>query len=401
MHEIGPILEIIASISSTLALDEILAEITEKTAQIVGADSCAISRWDRKNDTIIVLADYISPQVALPPGEDIYDVGVAYPLASYPATAHVLHEHIPVIIYTSDPMADKTEENLLKTFQWDGVLMVPMLYKGQAIGLMELYTDDRLHYQFTEDKIALCQALANQAAVAIENARLFAELEAQRETLRQVSLRLVNAQEDERRRLSRELHDELGQALTALKINLDMARRTLPANAPPKLRRNIDEASWLAGQTQERTRSLSLALHPPILDDLGLISALHWELDCYEQRFGQTIYFEADLVDTVLPPELEITIYRIISEALTNVARHAQASHVRIYVRAENHHIVAGVEDDGVGFDASGWFDSPLERQSLGLISMRERAQLLGGQLLVTSKPKRGTRVRAQFPIIK
>ena len=570
MREVTAVLEVISSISSTQALDEVLAQVTEKIAQMVGADGCAISRWDRENDTVVVLADYVSPEVAVPE-DDVNDVGAAYPLAYYPATAQVLNDHLPQIIYTDDPEADEAERELLKAFRWGGVLMLPMLYQGQAIGLMEIYVEEGRHQVFTEQDIALCQALANQvavvmenarlyqeaeegrfyaeaiqvigralasdldyqrivsnvadfayrlvgaqfvcvavpeeeglrpvavaghdegylaathladalaegkglsplsravrgktpivvpdiqqeptapwreeaearglqamvalpmlshdrvmgvlaayarrpdffepedvamlmalasqAAVAIQNARLFAELEAQREALRQVSLRLVNAQEEERRRLSRELHDELGQALTALKINLDVARRALPDDTPPRLRHSVYEASTLAVQTLERARSLSLELRPAMLDDLGLVSALRWEVDRYEQRTGQSVHFEADLADTVLSPELEITLYRIITEALTNVARHAQAQHIRVYLRVENRQVVAGVEDDGVGFDAAGWFNSPAERQSLGLVSMRERAGLLGGRLEVISEPGRGTKVRVQLPI--
>jgi signal transduction histidine kinase len=571
VREISTVLEIISSISSTLALDEILAEVTERTAQIVGADSCAISRLDPENDAVVVLADYVSPQVK-GPFDDINDVGAAYPLAHYPATARVLREHIPLIVYVDDPGGDEAEKELLQALQWDGVLMVPMVCRGQAIGLMEVYIDDRRHHQFTDDHVTLSQALANQAAVAIENARLyqeaedgrlhaeaiqvigralaseldyqrivrnvasfayrlvgaqfvyvavpedaefrlvavagrdesytsatgstsspsrlliqkpleqavqgkapvvvgdvrrdptfdswqaeaeargvqtmaavpllshdqvmgvlvayarqpgffdpdsvamlmalasqaavaiqnaqlFAELEAQREALRRISLRLVNAQEEERRRISRELHDELGQALTALKINLDVARRALTADAPPKLRHSINEAASLVVQALETARSLSLELRPTMLDDLGLVSALRWEIDRYEQRTDQTVDFEADLAGSVLRPELQITLYRIIIEALTNVSRHAHASHTRVYLRVENRQVLAGVEDDGVGFDAAGWFGSPAERQSLGLVSMRERAGLLGGQFEVISQLGRGTKVQVQLPI--
>jgi signal transduction histidine kinase len=137
-----------------------------------------------------------------------------------------------------------------------------------------------------------------------------------------------------------------------------------------------------------------------MLDDLGLISALRWEMDRYEQRTGQRISFEANLAGSLLRPELEITLYRIITEALTNVARHANANHIRVYLRVDNRQVLSEVEDDGVGFDAADLFSSSAERQSLGLVSMRERAELLGGRLEIISQPGQGTTVRVQCPLL-
>jgi len=152
-------------------------------------------------------------------------------------------------------------------------------------------------------------------------------------------------------------------------------------------------------QTLETARNLSLELHPTILDDLGLVSALRWEVDRYEQRTGQAVQFKADLGDILLKPELEITIYRIITEALTNAARHAQANHITVQLQVAGQDILVEISDDGVGFDAAKWFGAPRTRQSLGLVSMRERAGLLGGQLDVISRPGEGTRVWAQLPL--
>jgi signal transduction histidine kinase len=396
--ELDTILEIVSFISSTLALDEILSRVTEKTAQVIGADSCAISAWDRLNDTVIVLADYIAPHVIIP-ADDINDIGAAYALANYPATARVLHEHIPLVIAPGGATVEQGEQELLKVFRWAAVLMTPLLYKGQAIGLMELYIDEGRTFHFTPDKIKLCQTLANQAAIAIENARLFAELERQRTALQQLSLRLVNAQEEERRRLARELHDELGQALTAIKINLDVVRRHLPAQAPAKLLRSLDEASRITIETQEQARNLSLALHPTLLDNLGLVAALRWELDHYTQRTDLAISFEADIEEAILSPELKLTLYRIISEALTNIARHAQASRVSVKLHRSDLEIGAIIEDNGLGFDAAAWFDSPSSQNRLGLISIKERTQLLGGQFQLASWPQIGTKIEVKFPI--
>jgi len=573
VNKLSTILEIVSFTASDLESDEILTRFSEKLSQLVGADSCTIARWEQEEGTIVVIADYISVK-AETPFRDVNQVGAAYPLLNYPATAEVLRQQTPLIVYFDDPAADGAEKDLLEIFQWDGVLLVPILYQGQTLGLLKLAVADKQRKQFSADDVALGQTLANQAALVIENARLqqegaegqlhaealqvigralaseldyqrivrdvadfafrlagarfvlvavpegeefrpvaatghlknepavmilhatevppsllshsfvkraiqeerpilvpniqddptmaawyaeaeaqgwwssvavpllshnrlvgvlvayahrpnffnpgdvatlmslasqaavaiynaqlFAELEAQREALRQVSLRLVNAQEAERRLISRELHDELGQALTALKINLDLARRALPTNAPSKLYQSVQDASSLAMQTLETARNMSLALHPALLDDLGLIAALRWEIDRFEQRTGQAILFKTDLADIELQPELEITIYRIVIEALTNIARHAQASDIEVSLQLEDQQIALTVEDNGVGFDAENWFNSPGERQSLGLVSMRERAELLGGGLEIISSPGRGTTVRGILPI--
>ena len=395
--DLAGIVDIISSISANLDLEEILTEISEKTAQLAGADSCAISLWDREIDAVVVEADFISPKAKVC-GEEIDDIGQAYYFADFPATQQVLFEQVPLAVYSGDPAADQAETGLLKIFQWAGVLMLPMVYKGETIGLMELYVDENRN-QFTDHIVRICQALANQAAVAIENARLFKELETQREALRQISLQLVNTQEEERRRISRELHDELGQTLTALRVNLEIAQQALPLGASAKLFHSIEEAGRLAAHTQDTARNLSLELRPAMLDDLGLVSTLYWEIDRHEQLTGQTVEFETDLIDQYLQPELEITIYRIITEALTNVCRHADATYVRICLRALNDVLLVSVVDNGVGFDAAGWRESPAKRRSLGLVSMRERAELLNGQLEVSSEIGRGTTVRVQFPV--
>lgn len=395
LSEMAALLEIISAISAIPSLSETLTTFTETMAHLAGVDGCAVSSWDREKDTVTRLTGYTSP-ASLTPTEP--EVRTSCGLVDYPGRARVLQGGLPLVAYVDDPAADEAEKAWLGAGQWAGELILPLLYQGQATGLLELYVRDR-YRQFTDDDLIFGQALANQLAVAIQHNRILTELKTQREALRQLSLQLVKVQEEERRRISRELHDELGQALTALKINLDVAQRSLPPDEPARLRHSLDEASSLAVHSLETARTLSLNLRPAILDDLGLVPALRWEIDRYERRTGQTVRVETDLAGTELRPELEITLYRIIVEALTNVARHAQAGHVRLYLQVAHNQVVAGVEDDGQGFDAAAWFDSPAGRQSLGLVSMRERAALLGGRLEVSSAPGHGTKVQVELPL--
>ncbi len=399
MCRLTAVLEIIASISADLTLDEILSLITEKTTRFLTVDGCAISLWNREQNALVVKADYTVSGAAVEK-DDIYDIGQAYYLQNYPATAEVLLNHIPTVVYVDDPLADEQERALLKRYHWQGVLMLPMLYKTETIGLMEIYTDRTDPDKFSPNMIKLCQILANQAAVVIQNAQFVTELETKQKTLRQLSRQLVNAQEEERRRIARELHDELGQHLIALKINLDIANQTVPEQASPKHKRSIQEAGILTTQTQDMARNLWLKLRPAMLDDLGLIPTLYWEFDRYEQRTGLKMNFEVNLGDFAAGPDLEINIYRIIMEALTNVARHAQANQVwlRVVIESDGKLLAVELRDNGLGFDLTV---AATRSGHYGLLGMRERTRLAGGKLEIKSTPGEGTTLCLQLPLLE
>lgn len=296
----------------------------------------------------------------------------------------------------NDPLRQQVLERGCAEAEQDR-LILPLLYQGQTIGLIELYGRNRYH-RLTTEELKRYQLVANQIAMMAQNTRLQTELLDQQKNLHEISLQLIDAQEEERRRISRELHDELGQALTALKINLEIAHQTLANGSTPQLQNSLAEAKILAGQTLETARQLSQRLRPRILDDLGLVSAIQWDLDRYQERTNQTVELEIELDDSQLNPEVEITLYRIITEALTNVARHAQADRVRVYLKQQDNQIIVGIEDDGQGFDAESWLQTPAKHHSLGLTGMRERVALLEGQFHINSAPGQGTQIQVQLP---
>lgn len=215
------------AIASTLDLDEILAEITQKTTQIVGADGCAISSWDQQNGTIVALADYVLPEIRTS-SDDGQDGYKTYSLSDYPATEQVLQEHTPLIVYVDDPAADEAERALLKSFRWGGLLMMPLLYKEQAIGLMEVYVADKRRYQFTEDDVTLCRALASQVVVAIENARLYEE--SRRRAADMVALYTISRMASRSLMLEDALSQALASALALLEFDAGMVSLVDPAD---------------------------------------------------------------------------------------------------------------------------------------------------------------------------
>lgn len=212
--------------------------------------------------------------------------------------------------------------------------------------------------------------------------------------LHRLSGRLLVAQETERRRIARELHDEIGQSLTAIILQLQGAQRH-----PDAAVSRLEECVHLAENALKEVRSLSLNLHPPQLDELGLIAALRWHLDRQTQTANLIAHFSADPLPARLHPSIEIACFRVAQEALTNVIRHAQATRVSVELHekgAELHLIIA---DDGQGFDPRSARDRAVNGASLGLVGMQERTELAGGLLELNSSPGQGTKVHAVFPL--
>jgi PAS domain S-box-containing protein len=212
------------------------------------------------------------------------------------------------------------------------------------------------------------------------------------ERLQALSRRLIEVQEQERRHLARELHDEIGQILTGLRLSLDVNARAAQADSTS----GLDQAQQLVRDLAARVRDLSLHLRPTMLDDLGLLPALLWHFQRYTGQTNLQVDFEHHGIDRRLPTELETGVYRIVQEGLTNAARHGQIDHVRVCLWIDNDVLGLRIEDEGVGFEPGKVLKS---QSSSGLSGMQERANLLGGQFHVESARGSGTRLLAEFPI--
>ena len=210
--------------------------------------------------------------------------------------------------------------------------------------------------------------------------------------LRAYARRLLEVQEQERRHLARELHDEVGQALTGLKLSVERCAGL----ASGAVRGALAEPSGLLKELTERVRDLSLRLRPTMLDDLGLLPALLWLVERYTAQTGVRVSFERGPLPGRLPAAVETAAYRVVQEALTNVARHAGVREAVVRLWADGEWLGLQVEDRGVGFDPRA-----VAGPSAGLSGMRERAQLLGGHLEVESAPGQGTRVTAELPLVE
>lgn len=265
----------------------------------------------------------------------------------------------------------------------------------------------RLAQAFEHMRVALADSLARIAADNAELeqrveertrelARLNEELLAREKTKAQLLRKVISAQEDERKRIARELHDETGQTLTALAVRLDLAHAAA-AHGPAEPA--VAEARALATRSLEGLHRLMHDLRPSVLDDLGLCAGLRWYAERHLGRHGVSVMFETAALPDRLPPELETAVFRAAQEAMSNVERHARAEHVLVQCGVEDGHLVIEIEDDGEGFDPAAMAPRPGDARGLGLMGMRERVELFGGSVTFDAEPGGGTRVLIRVPL--
>jgi PAS domain S-box-containing protein len=259
----------------------------------------------------------------------------------------------------------------------------------RAQGFIDLFHQEP--EAFSGEQSIFFNILGQQVSVAIQNARLYEKVRTGREQLQMLSRRLVEVQEQERRFIARELHDEIGQALTGLKICLE-AGHYLP---PDVAKRRLDEAWNIANQLIGQVRDLSLELRPAMLDDLGLFAALRWHFRRYTTQTGVKVTFHEEALDRRFSGEVETAAYRILQEALTNVARYAKVDEVSVKLWTDPATLYLEVSDSGVGFDPSAL----KKGGSNGLTGMQERAALLGGRLKIKSARGKGTVLVVELPL--
>ena len=274
-------------------------------------------------------------------------------------------------------------------------LSVPLISQDKVIGVLHLESSKPEAY--TERDLNFAESVGAQISGAIASAQLFEQLETERERLRWLTMQVVAEEEEERHRVSRELHDEAGQALTALKISLGLIHSDMPLESGP-LRARVADAVDLTDTTMEQIRLLARGLRPPELDAVGLDGTL----EGYCREFAERTYLSIDYAGMEMPTltdTVNISMYRFLQEALTNVAKHAGANRVSVKLSWAAGTVSLSVVDDGRGFAPRSKTAGPGESGGIGLLGMRERFELLGGRLEVNSRPGRGTRLVAHVPV--
>jgi signal transduction histidine kinase len=280
------------------------------------------------------------------------------------------------------------------------MIALPMSSRQQVIGgLVLVRTEMSLETNISSDEFRLMVGIGQQLGLSTENARLYQEAQRREERLAELLHQAVGAQETERQRIARELHDATGQSLTAIALGLRGVESML--NREPSVAvEQIQELKTFSTNALGELRHIIADLRPSQLDDLGLAAALHWYVQEFEKRYA----LHADLVVEGerfrLPSEYGTVLFRIAQEALTNIAKHAHASQINVKLQFQPTRIDLSIEDNGRGFDpAKILWDDGGQYTGWGLLGIQERALLLGGQCNLDSAPGQGTRVQVSVPL--
>ena len=291
------------------------------------------------------------------------------------------------------PMLNKSEvmEEGISCF-----VSVPLKSKDSTLGIVNVACS--ADCCFTENDFRLLDSIGYHVGLALENSVLYERVKEKEKLRGQLLSRVITAQEEERKRIARELHDEYGQILTGLIMSIESSEKMLlPQQA--KLKERLEDAKAVVVGALEEMRGLTIGLRPSTLDDLGLVATIRAYAQTHLEAVGIHAAFRSRGLSGRLAPAVETALFRIIQEALHNITKHAEAHNVKIQLGVRAGKITAIVEDDGKGFDVESIFGSRIEGRSLGLLGIQERASLLGGTFNIESQVGHGTRLIVEIPI--
>jgi signal transduction histidine kinase len=382
-HELQVLNEVAETIAFGTALDSVLEEALEQVMALLHADAGAIYLLDDSNSTLqmrTVRGDLAS---------DLTDVA---------KRIQVHHSPMQRVVQSGEPLfledisqAQEHPTQLSEILHREGYaswVCVPVSAQAKILGTICL--SSRGERTLQPGYIDFLQAIGNVIGIGILNRKLFDSLTFKEGQLRNALRRSVELQEEERKRIARELHDGISQALTSILIRL----RALDAEDNQEiLMDRLEGLRYLTAETLEELRRLSLDLRPAALDNLGVVPALRWFTQRSSESSGIEISFDSPQQLERLPPDMEITLYRITQEAITNAIRHAQASAIQIKLERGTNSLWMTIEDNGRGFEVDKI------KSGLGLIGIQERIALLDGEIKIDSSPEDGTKLWIELPV--
>ena len=365
-------------LTSSLDLNRVLQEVMDSIIRLTWAKRAYLMLYDGDSLSVQVARNW--DRETLPDDEVVFSRGIVQ--------AAMLHGEV---VLSANVQLDQRFKNMESVFshQLRSVLCVPLIVRAKTIGVIYADNGDGISH-FEVDLIPNLIAFANQAAIAIENARLFQQAQVQAEDLQRSRERIIIAREEERRRLRRDLHDGLGPVLGSFLLKIDASRKLVKHN-PDIVDETLVTLKHQIRRAIEDVRVIVHGLRPPALDEFGLIGALY---EHGQQLNGLQVKIDAPNPLPPLSAAVEVTLYRIAMEALTNVVKHAEATRcaIRLQLNDADHELRLEISDDGCGL--------PKNRQAgVGLASMRERASELGGTCIIDSSAEGGTHICVSLPV--
>jgi signal transduction histidine kinase len=384
-QELSALNMVTAAVSSSLELPDILATLQNLLSSELNIPGGMLYFYDSLHHTLDLRVHWGIPQHAIPflNSPTLQGSGLDRVVAEQSSISGEFPEEFA--LWQEDSLNDGVSD-------WNCFITVPVIAKDEVLGVMCLYGDTKI---LRNGQLGFFETVGQQVGVAIQNARLYEDVLAKGERLQQLAQRIISVQEEERQRVSYELHDEAGQVLTALMLSLELTRASLPDELTAA-RRNISEAVELTGETMEQIRMLAHDLRTPSLDTIGLNPTLHGLCQDVAGRTGLSVKYTGSELPPV-PDTLALSLYRVAQEALSNVVKHAEAENVKVTLTFDENAIQLSVEDDGKGFRPGATLYNTAH-PGIGLPGLRERLETLGGNLTVISAPGDGTRLLATIP---
>ncbi|GAB4530514.1 MAG: GAF domain-containing sensor histidine kinase [Anaerolineae bacterium] len=371
------------TLSSELNLNPLLQMILASAVQVMGASAGSLLLLDRNTDELVFKVIEGGAGVALQGTRMPADKGIAGWVAT----------HREPLIVNDVNRDDRYFRDIAQGYDFatTSLLCVPLIARGQVIGVLQVLSKEPGKYFTTSDQEIL-STFAAQSAVAIENARLY-------ESLREERDRIIAVEEDVRRRLARDLHDGPAQLLASIIMSANFIKQALAHDSLQHALGELDEMLPVAEKALRQVRTLLFDLRPVILETQGLVPAL----ESYAQRLREAEALNVSLTAQGefgrLSHSAEVAVFSVVQEAITNAKKHANASRIDIKIGPSNGDLLVVISDDGVGFDVGEVSRGYDERSSLGMLNMKERAEMVDGSLSVASQPGAGTRITMRLPL--
>ena len=385
-EELSALNSIAATVSQSLNLKKVLENALQKVMEVTGSKTGCVFLRDSSSSKLEMMTDI---------GSSVIFKCKESGLTTIDCACHQVLHNRQTLMVNHLSQCPRLSDDAVKE-EVDCFVSVPLKSKNRTLGIMNVARSSERY--FTQDDFRLLDSIGYHVGLAIENSILYEEAK-QKEQLRgQLLSSVISAQEEERKRISRELHDEYGQTLIGVIMSMESVEDMIPPRQT-KLRGKLETVKSLVVHALEDIQRLTLDLRPSALDDLGLITAVRAYAHNHLQTIGVQVKFDSKGLSDRLTPVVETALFRIIQEAIHNIAKHAEASNVRIHLSVSENRITAIVEDDGRGFDVDAVFKSRIGTQSLGLLGIQERIALLSGTFTIKSKIGQGTHLKVEIPV--